>query len=1098
MIFGLLGPLEVNDGDHPLPLGEGRHRTVLVLLLLHRNEAVPSERLIDALWGEAPPATAGKVLQNHVSRLRRALDDREGQRLQTKGHGYLIAVDGGEVDVDRFETLLREGGEALADARPADARARLREALALWRGPALAEVAYEEFAQAEIARLEEQHAAAVEQRIDADLALGRHADVVAELEGLVAEHPLRERLRAQLMIALYRCGRQADALEVYNAGRETLRDELGVEPGPELRELQVAILRQDPALAPAPSAWPQPLRASRRRIALLAAGGALLLGAAGAAALVAAGGKDAGVRLGANAVGAFDPGSGELTGAVDVGPSPSHLAADGRTLWVTNADGHSVSRVDADEAAVEQTVTVGNGPAGVAVASDAVWVANSRDGTVSRIDAATNAEVDRIRVGTNPTGVAAGAGAVWVANSGDRTISRIDPRSGQVTTIDVDAAPTELAVGDGAVWMTSASSRTVSRIDPRSQRVVASRPVGAGPVGIAFGHGAVWVANTLDGTISRIDPATVAVTETVFVGNGPNALAVSREGVWVAEEFADVVDRIDPDTRRVVERIAVGNRPTALAHAGGSLWVGARNSGTAHRGGTLRLLGAEFDSVDPALAYSTSSWPLVVVTGDGLVGVQQVAGRDGTQIVPDLAVTLPTPQDGGRTYRFVLRPGIRYSTGGVVRARDVRSSFERLWKLRYQGVGSAGPDFLAAIAGAEECTREQCNLSRGIVTEGDTVVTFHLTRPDPEFLYKLTMPFAFVLPEGTPPRASDVKPVPATGPYMVASAEPGHRYVLTRNPHFREWSQAAQPDGYPDRIELRLDVPKARQIDAVLRGEADAIPDGVPPGRVRELQTQHAARTHVEPEPSDVMVILNTRVPPFDDVRVRRALNVGIDRRAVVRASGGSAAGTPTCQILPPNFPGYVRYCPYGAPDLPRARRMVAASGTQGMPVVLTTIEQYAPVAQVVVALLRRLGYRSALRVLPNDELPEAFLRLSDSRSRTQAYMFLWAADYPAPSNFTEALLSCAAVAPATPGSMNGSQFCSPAIDRQMGAAASAQATDPARADRLWTRVDHALVDAAPWLPLYNRNIVALTGERVGGYRYHPMRGILLDQLWVR
>jgi peptide/nickel transport system substrate-binding protein len=490
----------------------------------------------------------------------------------------------------------------------------------------------------------------------------------------------------------------------------------------------------------------------------------------------------------------------------------------------------------------------------------------------------------------------------------------------------------------------------------------------------------------------------------------------------------------------------------------------------------------------------------VAVTGDGLVGVQHVAGRDGTQIVPDLAVTLPTPQDGGRTYRFVLRPGIRYSTGGVVRARDVRYSFERLWKVRYRGAGSAGSGFFATIAGAEQCTRDPstCDLSRGIVTEGDTVVTFHLTRPDPEFLYKLTMPFAFVVPEGTPPRASDLEPVPATGPYMVASAEPGHRYVLTRNPHFREWSQAAQPDGYPDRIELRLDVPKARQIDAVLRGEADAIPDGVPPGRLRELQTQHAARTHVEPEPSDVMVILNTRVPPFDDIRVRRALNVGIDRREVLRAGGGRATGAPTCQILPPNFPGYVRYCPYGAPDLPRARRMVAASGTQGMRVVLTSIEQYAPVAQVVVALLRRLGYRSALHVIPNDELPEAFPRFSDSRSRTQAYMFLWAADYPAPSNFTEQLLSCAAFAPATPGNMNGAQFCSPAIDRMMRAAASAQATDAARADRLWTRVDHALVDAAPWLPLYNRSIVALTGERVGGYRYHPMRGILIDQLRVR
>ncbi len=1101
MLFRLLGPLEVEDGDQLLPLGEGRQSSVLVLLLLHRNQAVPSERLIDALWGETPPATAAKVLQNYVSRLRRALDDREGLRLQTRGHGYLLAVDRGEVDLDRFDALLREGGEALADARPADARARLLEALALWRGPPLADVAYEAFAQPEIARLEEQHAATVEQRIDADLALGRHADVVAELEGLVAEHPLRERLRAQLMIALYRCGRQADALEVYNAGRETLRDELGVEPGPALRELQVSILRQDPALAPAPGAWPQPLRASRRRIALVAAGGALLLGAAGAAALVTGGGEDVRVRLGANAVGAFDPRTGALTAAVDVGPSPSHLAADGRTLWITNADGRSVSRVDVEDGAVEQTVTVGNAPAGVAVAAGAVWVANSRDGTVSRIDASTNAVVDRIPVGTNPTGVAAGEGAVWVANSGDRTISRIDPRNGQVTTIDVNAEPTELAVGDGAVWMTSASSRTVSRIDPRSQRVVASRPVGAGPGGIAFGHGAAWVANTLDGTVSRIDPATVAVTETIFVGNGPNAIAVGGDAVWVAEEFADVVDRIDPDTRRVDERIAVGSRPTALAHAGGSLWVGARSSGTAHRGGTLRLLGTEFDAVEPALAYSTQSIPFVQVTGDSLVALQHVPGRDGTQVVPDLAVTLPMPQDGGRTYRFVLRPGIRYSTGAVVRARDVKYSFERLWKLPpFHGATSVGRDFLGTIAGAEQCTREPatCDLSRGIVTEGDSVVTFHLTRPDPEFLYKLTLPFAFVLPEGTPLRPSDVKPVPATGPYMVASAEPGHRYVLTRNPHFREWSQAAQPDGYPDRIELRLDVPKSRQIDAVLRGEADAIPDGVPPGRLRELRTQHAARTHVEPEPSDVMVILNTRVPPFDDIRVRRALNVGIDRRAVVRAIGGPAAGVPTCQILPPNFPGYVPYCPYGAPDLPRARRLVAASGTRGVRVVLTSYELFEPAARVVVALLRRLGYRSALHVIPGDASVEAFGRPKDSRSRTQAFTFFWGADYPAPSNFTQQLLSCAAFVPASPDNGNGSQFCSPAIDRMMRAAASAQATDAGRADRLWTRVDRALVDSAPWLPLYNRRVVVLIGKRVGGYRYHPLGGTLLDQLWVR
>jgi YVTN family beta-propeller protein len=1105
VLFRLLGPVEVSDGDRPVRLGEGKQRAVLALLLLHRNEAVSSDRLIDALWGEAPPTTAAKVLQNHVGQLRRALDDRAGQRLQTRGHGYALQVQDGELDVERFERLAEEGGEALARERPADAAARLREALALWRGPALADVAYEAFAQPEIARLEERHIAALEQRIDADLALGRHADVVAELEGLVAQHPLRERLRAQLMVALYRCGRQADALETYSAARRVLLDELGVEPGPALRELQAAILRQDPALAPAPGAWPRPLRSSRRRIALLAVGGVLLVGAAVAAALLASSDPEK-VRapLGANAVAAIDLAHGVVTDAVDVGPSPSHLAADGRTLWVTNADGHSVSRIDLDNLTVRQTVPVGSGPAGLAVAAGAVWVANSRDGTVSRIDVRTNTVVQRIPVGTNPTGVAAGAGAVWVANSGEQTISRIDPKSGRPTTIDVHAEPTELAVGASAVWMTSSSTRTVSRLDRRSGHVVEVIDVGGGPSGVAVGHGAVWVANSLDGTVSRIDPATGSPALTIPVGNGPNAIAIGQGGVWVSEQFGGVVDRIDPDTNRVVKRrIVVGGRPTGLALAGGRLWVGARSSGTAHRGGTLLLASSDFDAIDPALAYTSGSVPLVAVTGDGLTALQHVAGRDGTQIVPDLAVTLPRAQDGGRSYRFVLRPGIRYSTGGVVRARDVRPSFERLWKLpSFRKLTSPGPRFFGGIVGAAQCTRapRSCDLSRGIVTEpgNDSVVTFHLTRPDPEFLHKLTLNFAFVLPAGTPARAADLRPVPATGPYMVASYQLRHRLVLIRNPRFREWSQAAQPDGYPDRIELRLDVPESRHVDAILRGQADTVPDTVPPQRLRELLTQHAAQTHVEPRPGIVALFLNTRAPPFDDKRVRRALNFAVDRRAVVRAVGGSAAATPTCQILPPNFPGYVRYCPHDAPDLRTARRLVAASGTRGTRVVVWSSELFAPAARTIVALLRRLKYRATVKVIPNNARVNYFAQISDSRTRAQAGTFWYGADYPAPSNFLAHLLSCATFRPASPNNLNWAEFCDPAIDAKMRSAARTQTENPQLANRQWARVDHALVDAAPWLPLYNPRLVVLLSRRVGGYRYNPIYGTLLDQLWVR
>jgi DNA-binding SARP family transcriptional activator/WD40 repeat protein len=261
VLFRLLGPLEVIDGDHPVRIGEGRQRSVLVLLLLHRNEPIASDRLIDALWGEAPPPTAAKVLQNYVGRLRRALDDREGHRLLTRGHGYALRVEGDELDLDRFERLVREGGQALAGARPADAAARLREGLALWRGPPLADVAYEDFAQPEIARLEERRMFALERRIDADLALGRHADLVAELEALVAQHRLRERFCVQRMLALYRCGRQADALEAFRQARQLLVEEVGVEPGAELRGLHEAILRQDASLELEPAELPRELDA---------------------------------------------------------------------------------------------------------------------------------------------------------------------------------------------------------------------------------------------------------------------------------------------------------------------------------------------------------------------------------------------------------------------------------------------------------------------------------------------------------------------------------------------------------------------------------------------------------------------------------------------------------------------------------------------------------------------------------------------------------------------------------------------------------------------------------------------------------------------
>jgi len=251
--FRVLGPLEAVANGSSLALGGAKQRALLAMLLLHTNEVISTERLIDELWGESPPATVTKSIHVYVSRLRKELGE---ERLVTRSPGYVLRVEPGDLDLQRFEALLAEARDGDADA--ATTARTLREALDLWRGPPLADLAYEAFAQPEIARLEELRWAALEARIDAELACGRHAELVGELQALIAEHPLRERLHGQLMLALYRSGRQADALEAYRGARELLLDELGLEPNEDLKRLEAAILRQDPELEPRADATPAP------------------------------------------------------------------------------------------------------------------------------------------------------------------------------------------------------------------------------------------------------------------------------------------------------------------------------------------------------------------------------------------------------------------------------------------------------------------------------------------------------------------------------------------------------------------------------------------------------------------------------------------------------------------------------------------------------------------------------------------------------------------------------------------------------------------------------------------------------------------------
>ena len=438
------------------------------------------------------------------------------------------------------------------------------------------------------------------------------------------------------------------------------------------------------------------------------------------------------------------------------------------------------------------------------------------------------------------------------------------------------------------------------------------------------------MANSLDGTVSRIDPETNVAVTIPSVGNGPTGVAVDLHGVWVSNQFDGTLVRIDPRTNQVARRISVGNQPQGVAISGDEVLVSVGQSSAGHRGGTLTVRTPGIvDSIDTALVDSTTEALLLRMTNDGLVAFNETSGLAGAQLVPDLAVSLPTPTGEGRTYTFRLRPNIRYSNGRLVKASDVRSTFERDFEI------GELPATYYGIVGAARCNQspKRCDLSRGIVADDAArTVTFHLVAADPDFLYKLALTNAYVLPAGTPPQDTGARPLPATGPYVIASYRPAHVLKFVRNRYFREWSKAAQPDGYPDTIVYRIDGTADEAVDAVIRGQADAFGSVVDvPSREKmtEIETRFASQVHSNSFQRIFALFLNTRVAPFDSLDARKALNYAADRAAAVKVAGGPDVAQATCQILPSNFPGYRPYCPYSA-GTAVGRQLEGAGSCQG------------------------------------------------------------------------------------------------------------------------------------------------------------------------
>jgi DNA-binding SARP family transcriptional activator/ABC-type branched-subunit amino acid transport system substrate-binding protein/DNA-binding beta-propeller fold protein YncE len=660
MELRVLGPFEVDRGEGPIGLGGRRQRTLLAVLAVHHPEAVSSARLIDALWGESPPATAAKTVQVFVARLRRALG---AGVIVTSPGGYALGLEAGAIDSRRFEAMLAAGRERLRHDRPEEARRILSDALGLWRGPPFADLSGESAVQAEARRLDELRAAVLEARVEADLALGRHADVLPELEGLVAEYPLHEGLRAQLMLALYRCGRQAEALSVFQAARQTLLDELGLEPGPALQVAQAGILAHDPALAPPPATHDAspPLR---RRPGWPWAVAACAAAVGGVVAIVAAlsGGESPGrddVPVVAGALAVIDPASGRIVERIPVGAAPVAVAVGAGGVWVASAGEQTLERVDPVRRTVNGRVGLGRIPSAVAVGEHAVWVASAigERGIVARVEPGSASIASTVTTRgpvleddfapPTPNALAVGDGALWVNRERERLVRR-PTGTGAPRTLRLpehDAAD-GLALGAGALWVASSASDRVLRIDPRRARIVGVIPIAArrgarvaGPYGVAAGGRAVWVTDALADAVSRVDPRLGAVTATIPIGRRPTRIAVGEGAVWVLNATDQTLTRIDPRTNTVTATVPVPGA-TDVAAGAGHVWV-AMTAAKAPAGG------------------HTQPRPLRPVAASGCSRARPAAGDADVLVVSDLPTWIgprraPFVRDARRAIRAVL------------------------------------------------------------------------------------------------------------------------------------------------------------------------------------------------------------------------------------------------------------------------------------------------------------------------------------------------------------------------------------------------------------------------------------------------------------
>jgi len=1122
----LLGPPELWANGRAAPLGGSRQRALLALLALRAGEVVARDRLIEALWGEAPPEGAAHRLDVQVSRLRASMRKAgaDPSLLETAGGGYRLRLNGWTLDVDEAERLVEQGRRALAVGLEQEAAETLQAALDLWRGPMLLDLANDAASQTDARRLEELRVSALEDRIEAELALGRHLDLVPELHRLVAEHPLRERLRGALMLALYGVGRQAEALEAYQAARRTLVGELGIEPSEELSELQRAILNHDASLtAPTivcpdgapkgdPAAASPPLPARDRRRPGVVAG--LLLAAlvlAGVVVLVVVAGDDGGgvapLTADSHAVAVIDPEINQVVQAIPVGAGPGQLAYDRQTgsLWVANLDDETVTRIDAERRQSGRTVPIGNVPDGLAAADGTLWVAGHGHGvgtvnvrTVDERFYTTELAARIPAAGPQTTDLALVGGELWVAPSYG-LLARIDAQTGSVrqSAFDTDHKPMVVAASAKSVWVADADFNTVTRVDPASG-VTTPVPVGNGPAGIALGQGGVWVTLRDDDSLTRLDPESGAAGKTIRVGREPGGVATGAGAVWVANRADGTVSRVDPETDEVVATITVGASPQDILVAGGLVWVTVRPDAPqpAAPGGTARIaFASDPGSLDPALGWAIEPWMVSYATGAKLLNYPDEAGPAGSRLVPEVAASLPQRSPDGRTYTFKIREGFRFSppSSEPVTAQTFKYSIERSLNPKMHG---PGPLFLRDVVGADDYASGRAGHIAGVTALGNTL-TFRLAQPSGDFTSRIATPFFTAVPTDTPIDPQAVRTVPGAGPYYVGFHS-RKTIVLRPNPNYR----GPRPHRLRE-IRIAIGVGQHRALRAIEAGAADYAAPSVSDSDASRLAHRYGPasesaragrqRYFVNHWLGLDYLTMNTSRDLFSSVRMRRAVNYAIDRRALARAgasNGGDA--TPTDQYLPPGMPGFrdARIYPL-RPGVDKARRL-AGPGRR-------TAILYAPDgaadqrhAQIVKANLKAIGIDVQIKVLSHAVL---FQRLGRKGEPYDLALSRWYADYADPVTFLG--FFDPRRGPANPNqSTHDSYFDEPGYTRRL--AAAERLSPPERYVAYGRLASDLARTAAPWAAIGNPVARDLFSARIGCQVFHPLYGLDLTALCIR